>query len=53
MPLLVRFFSKLLLDILPAALASVIGGLLFAHYDWSQIRARVPVAERPLRLRRK
>ena len=46
MPLLVRFFSKLLLDILPAALASVIGGLLFAHYDWSQIRARVPVAER-------
>ena len=46
MPLLVRFFSKLLLDILPAALASVIGGLLFAHYDWSQIRARAPVAER-------
>ncbi len=46
MPLLVRFFSKLLLDILPAALARVIGGLLFAHYDWSQIRARAPVAER-------
>ncbi len=46
MPKLVRFFSKLLLDILPAALASVIGGLLFAHYDWSQIRARAPVAER-------
>lgn len=46
MPLLVRFFAKLLLDILPAALASVIGGLLFAHYDWSQIRARAPVAER-------
>ena len=46
MPLLVRFFSKLVLDILPAALASVIGGLLFAHYDWSQIRARAPVAER-------
>jgi hypothetical protein len=46
MPLLVRFFSKLFLDILPAALASVIGGLLFSHYDWSQIRARAPVAER-------
>ena len=46
MPLLVRFFSKLVLDILPAALASVIGGLLFSHYDWSQIRARAPVAER-------
>jgi hypothetical protein len=45
-PLLVRFFSKLVLDILPAALASVIGGLLFSHYDWSQIRARVPVAVR-------
>ena len=46
MPWLVRFFSKLVLDILPAALASVIGGLLFSHYDWSQIRARAPVAER-------
>src|SRR5579863_7385714 len=45
-PLLVRFFSKLVLDILPAALASVIGGLLFSHYDWSQIRARAPVAVR-------
>ena len=44
-PLLVRFFSKLVLDILPAALASVIGGLLFSHYDWSQIRARAPVTE--------
>ena len=29
-PLLVRFFSKLVLDILPAALASVIGGFLFS-----------------------
>jgi len=46
MPLLVRFFSKFVLDILPAALASVIGGLLFAHYDWSQIRAPAPAAER-------
>jgi hypothetical protein len=45
-PLLLRFFSKLVLDILPAALASVIGGLLFSHYDWSQIRARAPVAVR-------
>jgi len=46
MPLLVRFFSKLVLDILPAALASVIGGFLFTHYDWSGIRAPAPAAER-------
>ena len=36
-PLLARFFSKLVLDILPAALASVIDGLLFTHFDWSQV----------------
>jgi hypothetical protein len=46
MPLLVRFFSKLVLDILPAALASVIGGFLFTHYDWSGIRVPPPPAER-------
>ena len=45
-PLLVRFLSKLFLDILPAALASVIGGLLFTHYDWSQLRAPTALAER-------
>lgn len=32
LPLLLRFMSKLVLDILPAALASVIGGFLFTQY---------------------
>jgi hypothetical protein len=49
-PLLARFFSKLVLDILPAALASAIGGLLFSHFDWSQVWnqmwAPVPAVER-------
>src|SRR5271169_3491246 len=31
-PLVVRFLDKLVLDILPAAVASVIGGFLFAQY---------------------
>ena len=43
MPLLARFFSKLVLDILPAALASVIGGLLFTHVDWNQAWVQVQV----------
>ena len=50
MPLLVRFFSKLVLDILLAALASVIGGLVFSHFDWSQawnqVWAPAPAIER-------
>ncbi len=45
-PLLVRFFSKLVLDILPAALASVIGGFLFTLYDWGLAGAPTPAAER-------
>jgi hypothetical protein len=32
-PLLTRFGSKLVHDILPAALASVIGGILFTHFQ--------------------
>ena len=32
-PLILRFLSKLVLDILPAALASVIGGFLFTQYN--------------------
>src|SRR5215472_802076 len=32
-PLLARFISKFVLDILPAALASVIGGFLFTQYQ--------------------
>jgi hypothetical protein len=33
MPLLARFLGKFVLDILPAALASVIGGFLFTQYQ--------------------
>lgn len=33
-PWLARFFGKLLLDVLPAALASVIGGFLFTQYHF-------------------
>jgi len=43
-PLLGRFLAKLIFDILPAALASVIGGLLFTHYQLG--RAPEPVAAR-------
>jgi hypothetical protein len=32
-PLLMRLLAKVLLDILPAVIASVIGGLLFTHYQ--------------------
>src|SRR5262249_60977198 len=32
-PLLARFVGKFVLDILPAALASVIGGFLFTQYQ--------------------
>jgi hypothetical protein len=34
LPLLARFVGKLVLDILPAALASVIGGFLFTQYQF-------------------
>jgi hypothetical protein len=37
MPLLTRFGSKLVLDILPAALASVIGGILFTHFQFGRV----------------
>src|SRR5271170_1576544 len=36
MPLLVRFLGKLVLDIMPAALASVIGGFLFTQYQFGR-----------------
>jgi hypothetical protein len=32
-PLLMRLLAKVLLDILPAVIASVVGGLLFTHYQ--------------------
>jgi len=33
-PLLVRFLGRIVLEVLPAALASVIGAFLFAHYQF-------------------
>src|SRR5262249_18378280 len=44
MPLLARFGSKLMLDILPAALASVIGGILFTHFQIGRMTSP-PAAE--------
>jgi len=43
-PLLSRFAGKLVLDILPAALASVIGGFLFTQYHFGRA-APPPAAE--------
>jgi hypothetical protein len=45
LPLLVRFFGKLVLDILPAALASVIGGFLFTQYQFGHTAAPRPATE--------
>ena len=36
-PWIARFFGKFVLDILPAALASVIGGFLFTQYHFAQM----------------
>lgn len=44
-PLPVRFLSKLVLDILPAALASVIGGVLFSQYQLGRPAAGAPATE--------
>ena len=33
LPLLRRFFAKVVLNVLPAAMASVVGGILFTHYQ--------------------
>jgi hypothetical protein len=38
-PLLARFFGKFVVDILPAALASVIGGFLFTQYQFGHAPA--------------
>jgi hypothetical protein len=43
-PLLVRLMGKLVLEVLPAALASVIGAFLFAHYQFAR-PASAPAAE--------
>jgi hypothetical protein len=44
-PMLGRFFTRLVLDILPAALASVIGGFLFTQYHSGHAAALRPAAE--------
>jgi hypothetical protein len=44
-PLLVRFIGKFVLEVLPAALASVIGAFLFAHYQFDHTAASAPAAE--------
>ncbi len=36
-PLLARFLGKIVLDVLPAALASVIGGFLFTQYQFGHV----------------
>jgi len=44
-PLLARFGSKFMLDILPAALASVIGGFLFTQYQFGRTAPPQPALE--------
>jgi hypothetical protein len=44
-PLLARFLGKFVLDIMPAALASVIGGFLFTQYQFGH-KAPQPALER-------
>jgi hypothetical protein len=39
MPWVARLFTKLLHDVLPAALASLIGGLLFTHFQLARVPA--------------
>jgi hypothetical protein len=46
-PWLPRFFGKLVLDILPAALASVIGGFLFTQYHFVHTAQPQPVDVQP------
>ena len=47
MPLLRRFLSKLVHDILPAALASLIGGFLLSHYGLGRVPQTAAVAAAP------
>lgn len=44
-PLLARFLGKVVLDVLPAAFASVIGGFLFTQYQFGHAAAPRPAAE--------
>jgi hypothetical protein len=44
-PLLVRLLGKFVLEVLPAAMASVIGGLLLAHYQFGHPAEQAPAAQ--------
>jgi len=44
-PLLARFLGKIVLDVLPAVLASVIGGFLFTQYQFGHAAAPHPAVE--------
>lgn len=44
-PILARFLGKFVLDIMPAALASVIGGFLFTQYQFGHAPVQRPAAE--------
>lgn len=44
-PIVTRFLGKFVLDIMPAALASVIGGFLFTQYQFGHAPAQHPPAE--------
>jgi len=44
-PLLTRFLGKIVLDVLPAVLASVIGGFLFTQYQFGHAAAPHPAVE--------
>ncbi len=44
-PLMARFLGKIVLDILPAALASVIGGFLFTQYQFGHAAASRPLEQ--------
>ena len=44
-PLFGRFVSKLVIDVMPAALASLIGGFLYTQYQHAHAPAPQPVAE--------
>jgi hypothetical protein len=44
-PLLPRFLAKLLVDILPAAVASAVGGFLITQYQFTHVTASRPATE--------
>ncbi len=44
-PALVRFLGKFVLEVLPAALASVIGAFLFAHYQFGEPAVSGPAGQ--------